>query len=123
MQLSTNFELSEFACNDGTPVPRELEANVQLLADNLQILRDHIKEPIRINSAYRHPEYNKRIGGKPASLHLVAKAADITTKSYSPKRLAAIIEKLIAEKKLWFGGIGVYPGFIHVDTRKKRARW
>lgn len=123
MILTNNFEISEFACNDGTPVPSSLEANVQLLADNLQVLRDYIKEPIRVNSGYRHPEYNKRIGGKPNSMHLQAKAADITTKSYSPKKLAGIIEKLIAEKKMKQGGLGVYPGFVHYDVRGTKARW
>lgn len=123
MRLTKNFELSEFQCHDGTPVPAELMKNVQLLADNLQVLRDDIGEPIRINSAYRHPEYNKRIGGARNSQHIQAKAADITAKSYSPKKLAARIERLIAAGKMKQGGIGIYPGFVHYDVRGTRARW
>jgi uncharacterized protein YcbK (DUF882 family) len=123
MQLTENFNSSEFACKDGTRVPDELIANVRKLAEQLQILRDHLGEPIHINSAYRHPAYNARIGGKPGSQHLTASAADITTKSKSPKQLKAIIERLIREKKLRFGGIGLYPGFLHVDIRPERARW
>ena len=123
MQLTENFNLSEFACKDGTAVPEELIPNVRKLAEQLQILRDHLGEPIHINSAYRHPAYNARIGGKPGSQHLTASAADITTKSKSPKQLKAIIERMIREKKLWFGGIGLYPGFLHVDIRSDRARW
>lgn len=123
MKLTPNFDLAEFFCNDGTKVPAELMPNVRELAANLQVLRDEIGEPIRINSAYRHPAYNKRIGGAPASQHLKAKAADITAKSYTPKRLAAVIERLIKAGKMKQGGLGIYPGFTHYDVRGTKARW
>jgi uncharacterized protein YcbK (DUF882 family) len=123
MKLSNDFDLSEFACKDGTPVPDEYLINVLALAANLQVLRDTLGEPIHINSSYRHPGYNKSIGGKPKSQHLTASAADITCKSKSPKQLAAVIEKLITEKKMKQGGMGVYPGFVHYDVRGVKARW
>lgn len=123
MNLTTNFTREEFDCKDGTKVPAELLPNVQKLADQLQVLRDNLGESIHVNSGYRTPTYNKKIGGKVASQHLHAKAADITCKSKSPKQLAAFIEKLIAAGTLKFGGIGVYPGFVHVDIRQGKARW
>jgi len=123
MQLTKNFSLYEFACKDGTQVPAKYMSNVRELALNLQVLRDHLGEAIHLNSAYRHERYNERIGGKPESQHLTASAADITVKSKTPKQLKAIVEKLIKEEKLWFGGIGLYPGFLHVDIRKTSARW
>lgn len=123
VKLTENFYLHEFACNDGTPVPEQYIDNVKKLAEQLQVLRDHIKQPIFLNSAYRHTAYNKRIGGKPSSQHLTASAADITTRGMSPRKLKGIVEKLIAQKKLWFGGIGLYPGFLHVDIRPTPARW
>jgi len=123
MQLTTNFHLSEFACKDGTSVPDELKSNVQALAEQLQILRDYLNEPIHINSGYRTQAYNKKIGGKPNSYHMKAMAADITVKSKTPKQLASVVEKLIANGSLKIGGMGVYPGFVHVDTRKVKARW
>lgn len=123
MQLTDNFNLNEFACKDGTPVPAELTGNVTLLAQNLQVLRDHLGEPVHLNSGYRSPAYNKKIGGVKNSQHLQAKAADITVKSKTPKELAAIIEKLISEKKMKQGGLGVYPGFVHYDIRGSKARW
>jgi uncharacterized protein YcbK (DUF882 family) len=123
MKLTANFDLAEFNCRDGRVVPEKYMKNVKELANNLQVLRDAVGEPIHINSCYRPPDYNKKVGGKPASQHLTASAADITTKSYSPVKLAAIIEKLISQGKLKFGGLGIYPGFVHVDIRKKRARW
>lgn len=123
MQLTKNFHLHEFSCNDGTPVPDELIPNVRKLAEQLQVLRDAIGEPLRINSAYRHKAYNEKIGGKPGSQHLTASAADITVRSMSPRKLKGVVEKLIKQKKLWFGGIGLYPGFLHVDIRTNIARW
>ena len=123
MKLTENFKRQEFDCKDGTKVPAELLPNIQKLAEQLQILRDCLGESIHINSGYRSPAYNKRIGGVKNSQHVLGKAADITCKSKTPKQLAAIIEKLITAGTLRFGGIGVYPGFVHVDIRQGKARW
>jgi uncharacterized protein YcbK (DUF882 family) len=123
MQLTKNFDLAEFACKDGTPVPKALLPNIQLLAANLQVLREYLGEPIHINSGYRTPTYNAKVGGKPNSYHMKAMAGDLTTKSKTPKQLAAIIEKLIAEKKMRQGGLGIYPGFVHYDVRGTKSRW
>lgn len=123
MQLTENFNLSEFNCKDGRVIPEEYMDNVKLLAANLQVLRDEIEEPIHINSCYRPPDYNKKVGGKPASQHLTASAADITCKNFTPKQLYSIIEKLIKHGKMKQGGLGLYPGFVHYDIRGKKARW
>lgn len=123
MWLTKNFHLNEFACRDGRAVPEKYMNNVIELAKNLQILRDEIGQPIHINSSYRPPDYNKRIGGAPKSQHLTASAADITAKSYTPKQLAAVVERLIKAGKMKQGGLGIYAGFIHYDVRGKKARW
>lgn len=123
MKLTENFSREEFDCKDGTKVPAELMPNLRELVKNLQVLREDIGEPIHVNSGYRTPAYNKKVGGKPASQHLKAKAADITAKSFTPKQLAARIEKLIAAGKMKQGGIGIYPGFTHYDVRGVKARW
>lgn len=122
-QLTRNFALEEFTCKDGTPVPDEYLANVQELANNLQVLRDYLGAPLHVNSGYRTPTYNKKVGGKKASKHLVAQAGDLTTKNKTPKQLAAIIERLIATGLMKQGGLGIYPGFVHYDIRGKKARW
>lgn len=124
-ELTKNFALHEFACNDkaNTPVPCELLPNVTRLADQLQVLRDHLGIPIHINSGYRTRAYNTSVGGSPKSQHLEAKAADISTGKHTPKQLAAIIEKLVKEGKMKIGGLGIYPSFVHVDIRDQKARW
>ena len=123
MKLTNNFLISEFNCKDGTPVPSCLMANVQLLSENLQVLRDCLEAPIHINSAYRHSKYNKSVGGSSKSQHLLGKAADIRVDSYSSVQVYDTIEMLIKEGSMKDGGIGLYDTFVHYDVRDKSARW
>jgi len=123
MKLTTNFQLSEFSCKDGTRVPDDLLPNVMELAKNLQVIRDEIGEGLSILSGYRTPSWNKKVGGASNSQHMQAKAADLTTKSLTPKKLHAVILRLIKEGKIKNGGVGLYPGFVHYDVRDTPARW
>ena len=95
MNLTENFKLSEFRCRDGSDVPEELMENVQLLAENLQILRDFFGKPIRVISGYRTPTYNRKIKGARRSQHMVAKAADIKIRGMLPAEVACEIVRLI----------------------------
>lgn len=124
MILTKNFSLKEFNCKDGTPVPTIYYNNVQELANNLQVLRDHLGIPVEITgSGYRTPSHNKKVNGAKNSQHLTASAADINAKGYTPKELAVIIEKLINERKMKQGGLGIYVGFVHYDIRGIKTRW
>jgi len=123
MRLTKNFNLSEFDCKDGSEMPSELLANVLELAENLQVLRDFVGVPIKINSSYRSLSHNANIGGSKSSQHLFAKAADIVIESKSPEQVANIIKVLISEGKMKQGGIGVYNTFTHYDIRGHKARW
>lgn len=118
-----NFTLEEMRCKDGTPVPEEYECNAHRVLNNLQVLRTFLGEPLHINSGYRTPEYNKRIGGAKNSQHTKGTACDITCKTKTPKQLHAIILKLISQGKMHNGGLGLYPGFVHYDVRRTPARW
>lgn len=122
VKVSKDFYLSEFDCRDGTPVPESKVCNVRELAVHLQALRDHIGEAITINSGFRTPTYNRRVGGATNSMHLQAKAGDLVTRSHTPKQLHAIIEKLIKEGKMQNGGLGLYRSFVHYDIGPVR-RW
>lgn len=122
MQPTKNFALSEFACHDGTEVPGRLVPNCKALAQRLQIIRDHIGKPIKILSGYRTPAYNASVGGAEHSQHKEAKAAGITVDGMTPRELHAEIEALIAAKRIPNGGLGLYKGFVHVDTGNPR-RW
>ena len=123
MKLQQNFSLHEFRCKDGTDVPEDLMENVEKLAKNLQVLRDHIQKPITIISGYRTPEYNKKCGGVKRSQHLLAKAADIIVKDMTSLEVRDTIIQLIKEGKMDPGGVGIYPTFTHYDVRGRNARW
>lgn len=123
MKLTEHFELSEFKCKDGTEVPEKYTANVQELADNLEKLRVFLGESIHITSGFRTSAYNKKVGGKPASKHLKAQAADIIVGSLTPKQLYRIIEGLINIGVMKQGGLGLYSTFVHYDVRGTKARW
>lgn len=122
MKLTTNFNLSEFNKHNFALTETVLR-NIQELAKNLQVLRDEVKKPIKITSGYRDPSFNKKIGGATQSRHLTGQAADLKIEGYTPKQVAAIIEKLIAAGKMKQGGLGIYSTWIHYDVRGTAARW
>ncbi len=83
-----------------------------------------------ITNGYRHPHFNKLIGGASQSRHIVGEAVDITAKDVNrdgkinqldKEIIVAIAEQIVGSS----GGVGLYPGTlsIHIDTRGHRARW
>lgn len=125
MVLTKNFNLSEFSCKDGSQTPLGVYYNLQKLAIQLQVLRDYIGKPIKINSGYRSPKYNAKIGGVKNSQHILGKAADITIKGFDTGVIAYHLEQLISKGEILQGGIGIYNGFVHYDIgyNGKRRRW
>lgn len=116
-RISPHFSWPEFAC----PCCFEVQIDPWLIL-GLELLRGHIGLPIHINSGFRCPANNARVGGSPRSQHLAGRAADIRVTGLSPLVLAAAAETVPAFRD---GGIGVYSdqAFVHVDARNGRARW
>lgn len=123
MQLTKNFHLSEFASKDGKGFPPDVIPNIKKLAANLQIIRDTIGKPININSGYRSPEHNAKIGGAKNSYHVKGMAADIVVKDMTPKEIEKVILQLIHDKKIEAGGLKAYNTFVHYDVRGRYATW
>ena len=123
MKLTKNFSHAEFQCKSGAQMPDDVKQNIQKLANSLQVLRDHLGKPITINSAYRSPEHNAKIGGVRNSQHVQGKAADIAVQGMTTRQVATEIEKLIASGQMLQGAIGIYPTFVHYDIRKNKVRW
>ena len=121
--MTKNFKLKEFECKCGCDMPLEVYENIIKLASQLQFLRDYTGRPITINSAYRCPEHNAKVGGSKTSQHLLGKAADITIQSLKPAEVYALIEELIDMGHMLQGGLGLYDKFVHYDIRKTKARW
>jgi len=123
MKLTKNFYKYEFDSKDGAVMPLEVFKNVQKLAENLQVLRDELKAPITINSGYRSPKHNAKIGGAKRSQHLLGNASDIVVAGHTPQEVAIVIEELIRDGKMLQGGLKAYDTFTHYDIRGTKARW
>lgn len=118
MKLSEHFDDSEFACHDGTPVPKELRPNAEFLCQAvLEVIRETIGRPVAVISGYRTPAYNERIGGAKKSTHMTAEGADI--RAGDVDTLWRAILRLHEDGHLpGLGGVGRYDSWIHVDTKK-----
>jgi zinc D-Ala-D-Ala carboxypeptidase len=100
MNLSENFTLEEMTASetaaryhiDNTP-PNEVLLNLRRLALFLEDVRKALDKPIHINSAYRSPEANEKVGGKPTSQHCRGTAADIKVKGMTPDQVVRSIIK------------------------------
>lgn len=112
--ISKDFKLKEFQCKGGT---QEVKVHAQLIA-LLQILRTKVNKPIIVNSGYRTPEHNKKIGGSKDSFHMKGMAVDISIpKGWTVDSLAEL------GKQIGFTGIGRYNNFVHFDVRPIKAEW
>ena len=81
--LSQHFTLGEFTRSKYPEVynipSHEAIANLKRLCEWLEVLRNKIGHPIVINSGYRSPQLNRKVGGAPTSNHLTGCAVDIRT--------------------------------------------
>lgn len=77
---------------------------------------------IIIDSGFRCPRHNAepKVGGKPDSQHILGKAADIKSRFGTPKEIKDRAEELPVFAN---GGIGLYPSWVHVDSRGHKSRW
>jgi len=132
-QLTQNFKLGEFLTSKFydkdqqkkvlKSVTHPILANIHELADNLQVLRDEINNPIHINIAYRPLWWELQNGRSGNSQHVKGKAADIRVDGMSPRILFDIIERLQDKGKMTKGGMKAYTTFLHYDIRGFNARW
>jgi hypothetical protein len=102
-----------------TDPPRSLWPSLLAVTKVADEARHRLGKPLRINSAYRSPAYNRAISGASASIHVRGGALDL---SGSPATLHRILKEMRAEG-LFRGGIGRYKTFCHVDVRGKNADW
>ena len=77
----SNFSFNELIkTNTGlnnTPNDMNILSNICRLAAFLQTIRNELHLPIIVNSAYRSPEVNAKVGGVSSSYHVKGLAADI----------------------------------------------
>ena len=77
----SNFSFNELTKTDTgiKNVPNDMNVlnNICRLAAFLQTIRNELHLPIIVNSAYRSPEVNEKVGGVSSSYHVKGLAADI----------------------------------------------
>lgn len=126
MQLTTHFSLDELRCSCDCAVPPRILDRLRTLAQSLEIIRAEIQRPLLVISGFRCAERNARVGGAPASRHLMGDAADLQARGMTGAELRRVAESLIAARKITEGGLGTYvdrPLTLHYDQRGVRARW
>jgi zinc D-Ala-D-Ala carboxypeptidase len=108
MNLTKNFTLAEMTKSEtalrhgleNNPGEQELAA-MKLLAEKvLQPVRDHFKKGVKVNSAYRHPDVNQRVGGSRNSDHTRGQAADIEIPGVANAELAQWIKDNLEFRQL-----------------------
>lgn len=110
MQLTKNFTLNELTATStgiyNTPSQDVINSLLALTGNVLQPARERYGKAITVNSGYRSPAVNKRVGGAVSSQHMTGQAVDITAGSKEENRkLFAILEamdydQLIDEKDM-----------------------
>lgn len=115
-----NFHPDEFRCKCCGTIGNEHIA--RHLAWHLQSIRTQVG-PLKINSAYRCPKHNAKVGGAKNSQHLESTAADLVAANITPYELQEVILGLMEHGRIPNGGLGRYNTFTHYDIRLTPARW
>ena len=133
MNLTTNFTLSEMTksetalrfgmAND----PSETEiGNLKTLCENvLQPVRDHYGKGVKVNSGFRHPLVNAKVGGSTTSDHCKGMAADIEIPGVANGQLAEWIQDNLefTQLILEFYTPGVPDsGWVHVSYNPENLK-
>lgn len=126
MKPNKYFKASEFKCKCGKcELPKGVPSDE--LVDILCEIREHFNSPITINSGYRCAVHNAKVGGASKSQHAIGSAADFIVEKVPTKVVYHHILEKYGDLPL---GIAIknnpndeYAGFVHLDTRGKKARW
>ena len=136
-KLSDHFTLGEMTKSSSHPevynIPsHEAIANLKRLCVWLEVLRERVGHPIVINSGYRSPQLNRKVGGAANSNHLTGCAVDIRTNGMEQAICYAAIlinyakesqqdyDELLIEKNR-YGAIWLHFAVRPKDNRRKVA--
>ena len=116
LRISTNFMLTDFESPDTGEV--KFDPRLAWISEQLYAIC-----PISISSAYRTPEWNKKVNGAYASYHMKGLAIDIQP-ICAPRLMK--IELIRLFKKAceipFIGAIGLCKDHLHIDLRDRGKR-
>lgn len=124
--MNEYFKYSEFDCKCGK-CERPEGVPSQELVDILTKIRKHYNQPVIINSGYRCEAHNKAVGGSANSQHFKGSAVDIVVKNTPTESVWEYVLEKWGDDELGLAikrnKSNIYAGFVHIDTRGKKARW
>ena len=107
------FRAREFASPDSSVIFVNKTLTVVLGS-----LRGRLGKPVYINSGYRTPQHNEKVGGAKNSYHLYGAAADIRAEGYTPKEVYKMLDNILNG----WGGLEEHETFVHIDVRDDKWR-
>ena len=121
--LTKDFSMAEFDCNNGTECPEYMRPHLKDLCErHLQPLRNS-GGSVHVNSGYRTTAYNAAVGGETNSYHVY------TYRKKSPAVDHVQAGRAASSVAAWhdshdsFDGMGRYASFTHGDDRGYTSRW
>jgi len=132
-QLTRNFSLHELTKSEtalrhdmeNEPGSIEIANLVDLAAKVLQPIRDHYAKGVKVNSGFRHPDVNAKVGGSRTSDHCKGMAADIEIPGVANAELAQWVKDNLefTQLILEFYTPGIPDsGWVHVSYDPKNLK-
>ena len=114
-----NYFFRDWRENKSIPMDTEVLKNLFSICE--EVLGQNGSINVQITSGYRTKETNEKLRVRSKnvaknSFHIEGKAIDFAIREVSQKKLRS------AAKNICSGGLGFYPGFIHIDSGPVR-RW
>lgn len=127
------FKVNEFVCRCCRQLLEEEMENIEALAERaLDPVREKFGRPIKVNSGYRCPKHNAKVGGARNSQHMAGEAADIAAemKGYANmtewkeanREIARLIIKNGKFDQLILENVGendLLPQWVHVSYKSR----